>query len=260
MKTQDRLVLLNDGRQVSPDRALSRITYQLARIENGKILREVDIQRGEDCIRVDLTNEDAYEAITKTWGIADWRIVDNTGTPFADRNLRDGTTYIAIKAGEVIGNKSAMRSFSKFTVNKYSDEIRFMIICGHQTQYVWMQPFSPCKVREVCKSTWGPGNYTWDGKELEGLHGRTLHVQKKQGRFSSEKMVNFKVTYVDEPGKPIEMKVQYPCGKLTYELEKTLRCRLWGRDFYLETSDKNPHLMETFDGDERCIHSRHSKA
>jgi hypothetical protein len=41
------LCLLNNGRFVSPDRAVSKVIYQLVRTENGKVLREVYISRGE---------------------------------------------------------------------------------------------------------------------------------------------------------------------------------------------------------------------
>jgi hypothetical protein len=242
----ERLVLLNNGRQVSPDRALSRITYQLARMRNYKVLKEVEIRRGQDCIYVDLTEESAFEAVINTWGVADWRIVDSFGTPFADPDLRDGTSHFAIKVGERLEKRSAIRGFSKFTVDKTSDEVRFMIKCGNQIQHIWMQPFARWKLVEICQSIRGPGYYAWDDKEAKDLQGRVLHVQKKKRRPSSEKTVNFKVIYEDEPDKPIEMNMQSPCGKLVFDLSKTLRCRLWGRDFYLDTKDLN--VQEEWEG------------
>jgi hypothetical protein len=153
---EEMLVLLNNGRIVSPKYAQSKITYQLARIRDKKILKEVQFQRGDEVIDVDLTEEKAMYAITQTWGIAKWRIVDGFGIPFPTNDLRDGTTYFPLKEGETLQNRKATRSCSKFTVNNVSDEVRFMIKCGNQVQHVWMKPFTRSKTIEVCKSIWGP--------------------------------------------------------------------------------------------------------
>jgi hypothetical protein len=60
-----------------------------------KILKELEIQRGEEVIQVDLTEEDAYTAIEQTWGVASWKIVDGFSTPFLLNDLRDGTRFCA---------------------------------------------------------------------------------------------------------------------------------------------------------------------
>jgi hypothetical protein len=138
---EEKLVLLQNGRIVSPDRAQSKITYELARIKNDKILREVEFARGEEVIGVDLNEEDTLYAITQTWGVANWRIVDGFGTPFAANNLRDGTRYIALKDGEVLSHRNPSRSYSSFTVNKTSDEVRFIAKCGNKTERIRMLPY-----------------------------------------------------------------------------------------------------------------------
>jgi hypothetical protein len=240
VNSEERLVLLNEGRFVSPDRALSKLTYQLARIKDMKILKEVCFQRGEDVIDVDLNEEKALAAIERTWGVANWRIVDGFGTPFPVNDLRDGTKYFPLKDGEVLQNRQVTRSFSTFTVNKVSDEVRFIVKCRNQTQHIWMKPFTWIKLIEVCKSIWGPGFYKWNDKDTKELHGRVLQVQKLPMKESASKIVHFKISYEDEPGKPMLMEVQSKCGIHEFELAKVLKCRLWGRDFYLDTrQDKN---------------------
>jgi hypothetical protein len=156
VNSKETLCLLNDGRFVSPDSAVTKVIYQLVRVRSQKILKEVQFQREGDTIDVDLQEEDPLVAITQTWGVANWKIVDGFGTPFPSTDLRDGTLYIALKEGEALQNRAPARSYSCFTVNKVSDEVRFMIKCGNQVQHVCMKPFAAWKVMETCISIWGP--------------------------------------------------------------------------------------------------------
>jgi hypothetical protein len=48
-------------------------------------------------------------------------------------------------------------------------------------------------------------------------------------------MIQFKILFEDEPGKPQEMIVHGWTGTHISVLSKTLRCLLWGRDYYLDT-------------------------
>jgi hypothetical protein len=239
---REMLVLLQNARIVSPDRALSKITYQLARIRNNQILREVQFCRGDDIIDVDLNEEDAYTAITKTWGVANWTIVDGFGTPFAANNLRDGTAYVALKEGEHLPKRNPTRSYSVFTVNKVSDEVRFIVKCGNQTRHVCMYPFSRRKLNDICTSIWGPGLYKWNDEDTKELQGRVLAVQKMPMKDSVSKIVHYKIAYEDEPGKPQEIEMQSKCGIQIYEIEKILQCRLYGRDLYLDTRDSHSKI------------------
>jgi hypothetical protein len=242
----EKLVLLQNGRIVSPDKAQSKFTYQLARIKNDKILREVEFVRGEETIGVDLSEEDALQAITQTWGVANWRIVDGFGTPFATNNLRDGTRYIALKDGEILSKRDPNRSYSTFTVNKVSDEVRFIAKCGNQTERICMLPFSRNKLIEICKSIWGPGYYKWNEEDVKNLHGRTLSIQKLPMKDDGSKIISYKIAYADEPGKYQSIEMKSKCGVQVYDIEKILRCRLFGRDLYLETKD--PHSRSEWEG------------
>jgi hypothetical protein len=173
---------------------------------------------------VDLNEEEALYAITQTWGVANWKIVDGFGTPFPAGDLRDGTTYFALKEGEALANRKATRSYSKFTVNKVSDEMRFMIKCGNQIHHVWMKPVSRFKINEVCKTIWGPGYYKWNDEDTKELQGRVLHIQKSSSKKEGPTVLHFKISYEDEPGKPLLMDAQGQCGTQVYEFEKILRC------------------------------------
>jgi hypothetical protein len=197
VNAKEQLCLMNKGKIVSPDRALSKITYQLVRNRNGKTLQEVQFQRGEEIIDADLRKEEALSAIKDTWGEGNWKIVDRIGTPFPFTDLRDGTTYFALKEGELLQNRGQTRSFSHFTANKVSDEVRFMINCEKQVHQVCMKPFARWKLMETCKSIWGPGYYKWDDKDLKNLNCRVLHVQKRPAKPDPLPVINFKVRYED---------------------------------------------------------------
>jgi hypothetical protein len=110
-----------------------------------------------------------------------------------------------------------------------------------------MKPFSRSRLIDVCKSIWGPGYYKWEDKDTKDLQGRVLQVQKLPMKDSTGTIVHFKIRYADEPGKSTEMEVQSKCGVHTYELSKILRCRLWGRDYYLDTRG-DEHVKSSWEG------------
>jgi hypothetical protein len=94
------LCLLDNGRFVSPDRAVSKNIYQLVRTEAGKIIQGVKIKRGEEEISCDAQYSDISKEIRLKWGEGDWKLVDRAGVPYAFKDLRDGSMYFAVKKNE----------------------------------------------------------------------------------------------------------------------------------------------------------------
>jgi hypothetical protein len=60
------------------------------------------------------------------------------------------------------------------------------------------------------------------------------------------KIISYKIAYADEPGKYQSIEMKSKCGVQVYDIEKILRCRLFGRDLYLETKD--PHSRSEWEG------------
>jgi hypothetical protein len=161
--------------------------------------------------------------------------VDRAGTPFAHNDLRDGSTYYAVKKSESFEKQSNVRGFSVFTVNQVAQGHRFMIRCGNDIRHVWLPFATPGRIRDICEMIWGDANFKWNSDDLQEIDGKVLHITKMKGRPDDRKMIQFKIRFEDKPGKPQEMIVHSWTGTHISTLCKTLQSLLWGRDYYLDT-------------------------
>jgi hypothetical protein len=219
----EELCLIDQGRFVKPENAASKKIYQLVRTKGGEVLREGIIRRGEDEIHLDPDRDDDMTEIKKQWGEGKWRIVDRAGNPFAYTNLRDATIHFAVKKRERFQKESKIRSFSHFTANQFTTEIRFAVECERKIHQIWLDGFSARRIQEVCASIWGPGFYKWDQKDTENLQGTVIHVKKPPTKQSLQPMIHFKVTFEDEPGVKQELEVRSPRGTHINELRKVIQ-------------------------------------
>jgi hypothetical protein len=177
------LCLLDNGRFVPPDRAISGKIYQLVRTEEGRIVNVVAIRRGEEEWKMDTKRSDVITEIRSLWGEGDWKIVDRAGIPYACNDLRDGSTYYAVKRGETFQKQSSVRGFSVFTVNQIAHGHRFMIRCGNDVRHVWLPFITPSRIRDVCEMAWGnDANFRWKSEDTVEIDGKMLHVTKIKGR------------------------------------------------------------------------------
>jgi hypothetical protein len=91
-------------------------------------------------------------------GEGDWRVVERAGIPFAVSNLRDGSTYYAVKKGEAFQKTSNVRGFYQFTVNQVWSHHSFAVRYGNDIRHVWLAFVIPSRIREICEAAWGRGS------------------------------------------------------------------------------------------------------
>jgi hypothetical protein len=216
---------------ITPHNAIARKPYQLVRTQAGTILKEVTIRRNEGSVTLNDPNADIAATIRGKWGGGDSRLEDRAGIPFAFQDLRDGTTYWALRAEEQLPKKEAIRGYSRFTVSQVPQGIHFHLTLNGHSVPVWIPYPAAWQIQDLRIAAWGPGYYRWNAG-IRTLQGKVLEVTKEVPK-RIWRMISVRIQFQDIPGIDQEMTIflalgQYILVELQQGWHSPTGCRLGG--------------------------------